>query len=289
VQPPAISTREQHLAAALDAWDRLPAAESVAGAAAGATSIDTAPARSSRRRRRRVAPAWGSWALGAAAAVVVVAGAGLAVRNLDLGGDDQVETAFDAVAPSDDGAAQSEVEANAEQAAEELTVATETPAAADADDIAAAEMAPADEAVTADAAGSAADVDETRGDASDVGEGDVSIEGSPVGDGESSVEEPPPAETDEQPIETIEELVDLAVDAQSARRSAASATGVATTISSDLPLCTDELGIDFLVAPVAFRGRAALVGIDDDTNRVIAYTEDCVAVVRRPLPDPDDG
>lgn len=294
VEPPAISTREQHLAAALEAWDRLPASE-FGATQLGGTSSDTATPLPSRRRRRHVAPAWGSWALGAAAAVVVVAGAGIALRNLDLGGDDQSDAAFDAAAaPEVDDENASEVDINAEQAAEELSAADapaqEESSEADQSRGAEASTQAADDAEAAVEAAPLDEADDNPGD--EVAEAapadDGGIEASPVGEGESSVEVAPPAEADEQPIETVDELIDLAVDAQIARRSAAANARSATTIASDLPLCSDELGVDFIVAPIAYRGVPAVVGIDDDTNRVVAYTDDCAAILQRLLPAIDD-
>ncbi len=82
-----ISTRERHLAAALDAWDRLPATElgsdatpigaDQAGAAGGASITAPIPLREQRAKRRPV----NTRLLTAAAAVVVLAGAGLVVRG----------------------------------------------------------------------------------------------------------------------------------------------------------------------------------------------------------------
>ena len=82
-----ISTRERHLAAALDAWDRLPTSEmgsdatpigaDQAGAAGGASITAPIPMREQRAKRRPV----GTRFLTAAAAVVVLAGAGVVVRG----------------------------------------------------------------------------------------------------------------------------------------------------------------------------------------------------------------
>ncbi len=82
-----LSTRERHLAAALDAWDRVPSSEQgadatpaggdEAGAAGGASITAPVPLRDRRAKRRPI----NTRILTAAAAVVVLAGAGLVVRG----------------------------------------------------------------------------------------------------------------------------------------------------------------------------------------------------------------
>ena len=100
LEPAAISVRETHLAAALDAWERLPEAERNgvrrdqtpagidAAAAAGAASV-TSPTPLNTRRR----PASTRWLTGAAAALVLVLAGGVA---LQLRSDDQDDTASSA-------------------------------------------------------------------------------------------------------------------------------------------------------------------------------------------------
>src|SRR6056297_3272604 len=106
VEPPLISVREEHLAAALDAWDRLPEAERAgtgrdgtprrlsrdstpaAGAvAAGAASITT-PRRADRRRSWSTA-----WMGAAAAAMLVVAGAAVVIQGTGGSDDDSADDA----------------------------------------------------------------------------------------------------------------------------------------------------------------------------------------------------
>lgn len=100
-----ISTRERHLAAALDAWDRLPDADragdhsgelsresSDPAAAAGAATV-TAPTPLADRRGRQNGRNAGTsktsgWMLTAAAALLVVAGGGIVASRVNSGSDD---------------------------------------------------------------------------------------------------------------------------------------------------------------------------------------------------------
>lgn len=83
VETPSIARREAHLAAALDAWDRLPAATRTGdGTPTGVAAISTPPP----RERRNVD--WNRRLLGAAAALVVVVGAGVALQTFTAIDDD---------------------------------------------------------------------------------------------------------------------------------------------------------------------------------------------------------
>jgi hypothetical protein len=79
VEPSSISVREQHLAAALGAWDTV------------VTTADSAPTPLDGRRRRRS----NSLLLGAAAAIMVVFAGGVALQTL-TGGESTDEASFDA-------------------------------------------------------------------------------------------------------------------------------------------------------------------------------------------------
>lgn len=103
-----ISMRERHLAGALDAWDRVPTSEKqgdgtpvgadAAGAAGGASITAPIPLRERRATRNPIS----TRLLTAAAAVVVIAGAGLIVRGaLDSGGSNDIDTAGDSADISD--------------------------------------------------------------------------------------------------------------------------------------------------------------------------------------------
>jgi len=101
VEAPAISVRETHLAAAFDAWERLPQAERTgarrdqtpagidAAAVAGAASV-TAPTPINARRR----PTSTRWLTGAAAALVLVLAGGVALQL--TGDDDRTDVASSA-------------------------------------------------------------------------------------------------------------------------------------------------------------------------------------------------
>ncbi|MGB7880955.1 MAG: hypothetical protein WBL31_19475, partial [Ilumatobacteraceae bacterium] len=114
-EPPSISRREEHLAAALDAWDRLPEAERTGAArditpaalrrgaspasAAAAATITTPTSLEHRRRaaiNRRM--------LGAAAAIVLVLAGGVALQTLSSSSDDEASSSAEASLPLEEAA-----------------------------------------------------------------------------------------------------------------------------------------------------------------------------------------
>ena len=258
VEPPAISVREAHLAAALAAWDRLPEAERTgarrdrtplgidAAAAAGAASV-TAPTPLGNRRR----PTSTRWLTGAAAAMVLVLAGGVA---LQLGSADDSNSSSDA---------------GAELADSEALIATER-----AGDPADSELAPA-----------AATGDDASSDAT--GQLDTGVD-----------DQPPPGENSElDRLEDLTDLADFASTAVGAPTApdvpnATSATGVDDDLTeadtsiadSGVPRCP-RLGIDLIVGPAIYLDEPVVVGIDEGRSLAIAYrAATCAEVARVRLP-----
>jgi len=252
VEPPAISVREAQLAAALDAWDRLPEAERTgarrdrtplgidAAAAAGAASV-TAPTPLNNRRRQTST----RWLTGAAAAMVLVLAGGVA---LQLGSADDSDSSSDAGS----GAADSEA-----------FIATER-----AGNPADAQQAPA--AATDDA----------------VGELDTGV-ADPPPPGENSGLDQLDDLTDLADFASAAVKAPTAPDVATAT----SETGgddltEAETSSADteFPLCP-RLGIDLIVGPAVYVDEPVVVGIDEGRNLAIAYeAATCTEVARVRLP-----
>lgn len=257
-EPPAISMREAHLSAALDAWDRLPDAERTgarrdrtppgidAAAAAGAASV-TAPTPLN-NRRRQTSP---RWLTGAAAALVLVLAGGVALQ-LGVGGNDS----------------DSSSEAGTDLAETEALIATER-----AGDPADAELAP-----SAAATGEATDATDATSQL-DTGVAD------PAPPGENSG------------LDQLQSLTDLA-DFASAAVGAPTAPDVPTATSAtggddlteaetsladaEFPLC---LGVDLIVGPAVYGDIPVVVGIDEGRNLAIAYrAATCAEVARVRLP-----
>lgn len=134
-EPAPISTRERHLAAALDAWDRLPASERTGPVRdrtpAGLVAPPPTPLAARRRARQR------TWMLAAAAGLIVVLGGGIVLNSLvgQPATDDAADTAAvdpDAPAATDAPAELRSVEESADLAADEggAVVAEDAPAPA---------------------------------------------------------------------------------------------------------------------------------------------------------------
>ncbi len=270
---PVISMRERHLAAAFDAWDRLPAAERTgalrdatpdgvdSAAAAGLASISTpSTSRAGARRRRLQSTTW----LGAAAAgLVLVLAAGLVLRP----------------GSSDDDSSSS---ATADGATEPAAAQAESSASDDDGLRAASEL---EQATAADVASGAAP---TEGDA------DVSAE---LGD-----DAPPPDTGALELLETPDDLAIFASDALDApsaanlpdnatviteapaatERPAAGESTDATDEPVELPLC---LGADRIVGLASYDGEAVVVGIDDGRSLALAYRAANCSEVARALLD----
>lgn len=254
VEPPAISVREAHLAAALGAWDRLPEAERTgarrdltpsgidAAAVAGAAAV-TAPTPLRERRRTRSS----RWLVGAAAAMVVVLAGGVALQ-LSSNGDDS-STVQDAATTED-------------VAAELAAPAAESP----------------------EEAGGAVSAEASR---------DGVTEGSELDTGISDAA-PPGEDAGLVRLETPADLADFAAAALGAPvapdvPAATSAPGdgdlapaESALASAELPVC---LGVDLIVGPAVYGDVPVVVGIDEGRNLALAYrAATCTEVARARLP-----
>jgi hypothetical protein len=267
VEPPAISRREAHLAAALDVWDRLPLAEQtgvrrdatpsgVDGAAiAGAASV-TAPTPIGNRRR----PAPTRWLTGAAAAMVLVLAGGIALQ-LGASDEDDSGTTSDVA----DGAQSAELESSDALAARESADDSAGDDASDggSDD---ATLAPAGE--TTDATDAlAADVDTGVADpapSGDVGGLDQLLNTTDLADFAAAAVGAPVA-----PDATSADDENLAEES-------------AESTTAEFARC---LGVDVIVGPAAYRDVVVVVGIDESRDLAIAYVGDtCAEVARVRLP-----
>lgn len=265
VEPPPISVRERQLAAALDAWDRIPDAERTgarrdatppgvdAVAAAAASSVST-PSRLIRRRR---GPST-AWLTAAAAGLVAVLAVGIVIQ-LDTGNDDDSAS----------------IDVSAELMAEGTI---ETPA----------NEATADDAEDSDAAGAAEsaapDLDDEALEAraaEDGGELDTGINNAA-----------PPAELELVVLTTPDDLALFAADAVDVPRAPDVPAATSAPVDADDPTRTADdssiprcPGIDIVVGPAMYTDTEVVVGIDVSRDLAIASTmTDCREVARSPLP-----
>lgn len=278
-EPAPISVRERHLAAALDAWDRLPAAERAgelrdatpptadAAAAAGAATI-TAPASITQRRARRRSGRY----LAVAAGFVVVLGGGLVVRNLaQTSSDDTVATVHDAPAPAD-----ADARAEIDDAAADETFGTDA-----AEELFFEERVGAPEAES----GSVNEADTFIGSDEGSADDDLEVLGSNeelaifAGDGLAAL--------DEQVA-----TADVAESGEPAEASDGADAPAAAAPEPDavpFPLCGL---VDIVVGPARWDtpglfDDVVVVGIDFSTDEAVAYrADDCVEVARTALPSP---
>jgi hypothetical protein len=261
-EPSPISTREELLANALDAWDRLPSAErsrdatpraldrSVHPGALAAASTITAPTSLADRRRatlnRRM--------LGAAAAIVLVLGGGIVAQIVTSGGDDDSDTVADVSEAAEDGDAASDLDSSADSSADRS--------------VAAGELAP-----EADLA-----ADATEGTQLDTGVNNAA----------------PPGEREVERLTTPDELAIFASDAVGAPVApevpAATSAPIDDLVSdtesaileAELPLC---LGADYVVGPALYRDVEVVVAVDEGRNLALAYTPaSCQEIARARLP-----
>jgi len=253
LEAPAISLREAHLAAALDAWERLPEAERTgarrdrtpagidAAAVAGAASV-TAPTPINARRR----PTSTRWLTGAAASLVLVLAGGVA---LQLSGNDA--SGDDADSAEETAALDAEADAGSEERS--------------GGDLGADELAPA--ATSADAA---------------VNQLDTDVDGAA----------PPPEDGGLPQLSNTTDLADfagVAVGAPVAPEGAPDATSATGDLSDAATALTDAeprcLGVDVVVGPAVYVDTAVVVGIDQSRNLALAYRPaDCTEVARVRLP-----
>ena len=274
LDPPSISLREQHLAAALGAWDRLPEAERAGAArditpqgidpatAAAAATISTPAPTSLEGRRRSKAAAW----MGAAAAALVLVLAGGVVLQSIAGGNDDDSDFSAALDAPDEAPEPNSSAAIAGQAAEELQQDLESSAeASDSGDDA------ADTQIVLDESSPGIDIDA----------------------------EAPPKEADLEVLSTPEQLGIFASDAVGAP--ASPALPASTEAPSDRAAEAEDLseaeqtieafefpvcgGADYVVGPAQYRGEPVVVGIDVSRNLAIAYRAlDCSVIARASLP-----
>lgn len=279
-----ISIRERHLAGALDAWDRLPLAEKQgdatpvgahsAGAAGGASITAPTSLRDRRAQRRPVS----TRILTAAAALVVLTGAGLIMRDAldsgsnndiitaEVGGDDSDSVEESATAEFETGpveAAEETFDQDGEAGDDELVVATPVPVA-------------------------------------------ESVQGGP---------EEPPANNDLEVLSSNAELSQFAnakvisrtlLAGEPATADAANEAAESDRADTATDTATDDVAPDTTLAPPVdlcdlvdeFVGFAlwessgsvndpVAVGINNSTGEAIAYGDDtCSVVARTPLPTP---
>ena len=270
VDTPSISLREQHLATALGAWDRLPEAERSGGTpdiapqgmdpatAAAAATIST-PASLEGRRRSRAA----IW-MGTVAAAMALVLAGSVVLQSVLDGNDD-DSSFSATLESSDAAPEPNSSAAiAGQAAEELQQDLDLSAE------------PSDSGN--DAAGPQLGLDD----------GTINIDA-----------EAPPKEADLEVLSNPEQLgifasdavgapvspdIPASTDAQSSPTAGEEEPSEAEAAieAFEFPLCA---GADYVVGPADYRGEPVVVGIDVSRNLAIAYKAlDCSVIARASLP-----
>ena len=282
VEASAISLREQHLAAALGAWDRLPQAERTgaarditpqgidpATAAAAATISTPAPISLEGRGRSKAA----RWMTAAAAALALVLAGGIILQSVSGGNNDDVSFSA-ADAPSDDAPEPNSSAAIAEEAAEELQQDLES----------SVEVVDDTEGVVDDAENNATDTEVLFGD--DTLGIDIDAEA-------------PPKDADLEILATPEQLAIFASDAVGAPPSPdiPASTDVASDRASEaeslseaeqatevfeFPLCG---GADYVVGPAEYRGEPVVVGIDESRDLAIAYKAlDCSVIARASLP-----
>jgi hypothetical protein len=274
VQRAPISTREGHLAAAFDAWDRLPEAERLgsrrdatppgvdAAAVVGATAVSAAP----RRRRQRS----NAWILAAAAGLVVVLAGGLAVRSLTGDDDSSSDASAEAVEAADDRA---------------LDAAESEPADVDdgADEAATEALDPLELTTDPEFQPDPAIVDTDT-------ETDVVVDAPPPEDGLellSSAEDlavfaADALEADPELAQRNQTATAVAEEASSADAEEASSADAELQESTGLQLCGNA---DIAVGPALYGGEQVNVLIDLDRNRALAYDPDtCSLVASASLP-----
>ena len=267
VEPPPISLREEHLAAALDAWDRLPESERTGagrdgtprrlsrdstpadGAVAAGVASITTPRRGDRRRSWSTA-----WMGAAAAAMLVVAGAAVVIQGTGGSDDDSADEAGVLESVENDRAASELSGAEAESSDGEAQDATA-------------------------ALGELAD-----GDQSDAAE--IVAENLPESSLDTGIDTPaPPIDVPLEEIDGTEQLAIFASDAVGAPTAPdTGATADATEEGSlfNLRQCGT---VDVLVGPASYRGQPVVVGID--SGRDLAFAHDlveCTEVARVRLP-----
>jgi hypothetical protein len=286
---PSLLEREAHLAGALDVWERMSGLEQ-SGEATPADGVDAAAAaavltpmstsdgrrgRGGRAKGKRSASVGASqWLLGAAATLVVVAGAAAVVRGIldeDSGSND---VALEQAA--DEGIELSEVEANEAAEIEGRNVGTDV--------VVDPEVIAGEAQANPEGDGGLFSEDAASGEFTE--ESAVDAEESADRAESGPAEQPAPApEIDRVELDSSEALADYGSLVVPTAIGAPAAT---TDIDFEAPgeSCEAEFGIEELLAPAQYRGEDVFVGVDLEEGIVYAYTEDCTLVEAVPLPPP---
>lgn len=297
-EPPAISVREAHLAAALGVWDRMPETERAgqltpsAGmdAAAGAAISTPAPTSLSSRRDRRSGRGTTKWLLGAAAGLAVIAGAGIVLQGLDSGNDsDSAGDASEAEAPAEEPA--SEDVAVAELAADEFSgeETQSAPAQVSADDVEAEDGRTQGDFAEETASEPAEAAMEEEAPAEEAME-ETAAESEPATAAEASddAEDPARPELDLEALESPQDLADFGAFAFYADIDADAP--VDPNIEPPFNTCEVEFAgtfdFDTFAGPALYLGREVVVAVDitQTPPSVIAFTEICEFIASAPLP-----
>lgn len=273
-----ISVRERHLAAALDAWDRMPAAErsgdstpsgALSAAAAGGASITAPTSLRDRRDRRSRRKPLSSRVLTIAAAAVVLVGAGVVINGAMNSGSDDSSADF-GIEADDDAAATAELESTPldaaaetfdsdDEAADEVVVAA-PPVAPDADAISGGpEVAPA-----------SSDLEVLSGndELAVFANAKVISRTGVLPDSDAATETGPADGPDNAPAD----VEDTAPD---------------TTLAPPVDLCglVDEFVGFALWDTAGLFDEPISVGIDNPTGEAVAYQDaTCTEIARTPLP-----
>lgn len=245
--PTTISTRERHLAAALDAWDRLPETERTgAGGDITPAGLVAAPRPASldarRQARRR------TWILSAAAGLVVVLGGGIVLNSLGTGS-------------SDDSASEAPLGASTDARADDEFGVLEERALQVEGDVA--------EEVAQDAAPDLA-----------VAEADE-----PIGGAEAPPPEEDLANLTS--LDDLAAFAASALDATTSQVDAPASTdapsaGGSDAAGFDIRKCA---GVDTVVGPASYNGVLVIVGIAEGRTEAVAHTpDDCGEIARARLP-----
>jgi hypothetical protein len=292
VEPAAISRREAHLSAALDAWDRLPDTErdgtprSIAAAGvdpitAAAVSSMSAPRRSGRGRQRTRS---NGWIMAAAAGLVVLLAGGLTLRSLTGDDTDDTSTAVE----TDQNAATAEPE-DGESSLAAIEGLTTDPSLEPSADIADTDT---EADVVVDAPPPEDGLEELENSEQ------LAIYASDALDDNGEVLLPDTAPATERTLDdassagSAEETADADTDAPSdadapAADNAESATEAQAApalpaVPAELPLCN---GADYIVGPALYDGQQVVVAIDVGRDRALAYrADDCAMVAQVQLP-----
>ncbi len=290
-EPPAISVREAHLAAALDVWDRMPETERSGGvsptagvnAAAGAAISTPRPSSLSSRRERRSGGGSTKWLMGAAAGLAVIAGAGIVLQGLGSGSDDSANDAFEAAAPAE--APASEVDLIAEMAVDDFTGSESESAPVDVndDDVAFEDdrteepaEEPAEEAAPEEAAMEEEAMEEEA------------MEEAPAAESSNDAEDDARPEFDLSELETPQDLADFGAFAFYAPIDAEAPSD--PDLEPNFNTCEVEFAGTFLfdtfAGPALYQGDLVVVAVDASMAPpvVIAFTELCEFVASAPLP-----